>query len=162
MTIVALLSPFLGAAADYAAAKKKFLAAFLALGVVTTGGLALVGEGDWALGATLFILANIGVTSSLVFYESLLPHICSESEVDRVSSAGYALGYVGGGLAHGAGRDRDREARVVRAHGRGHGHAPLVPAAPRPGGRRSRSRSSGACPSRPPCARRTSTPVRGS
>jgi MFS transporter, UMF1 family len=99
MTLVALLSPFLGAAADYAAAKKKFLAAFLGLGVVTTGGLALVGEGDWSLGSTLFILANIGVTSSIVFYESLLPHICNEREVDRVSSAGYAMGYVGGGLS---------------------------------------------------------------
>ena len=99
MTLVALLSPFLGAAADYAAAKKKFLAAFLGLGVITTGGLALVGEGGWVLGAILFILANIGVTSSIVFYESLLPHICDESEVDRVSSAGYAMGYVGGGLA---------------------------------------------------------------
>lgn len=99
MTFVALLSPFLGAAADYAAAKKKFLAAFLGLGVVTTGGLALVGEGGWLLGASLFILANIGVTSSIVFYESLLPHICDETEVDRVSSAGYAMGYVGGGLA---------------------------------------------------------------
>jgi len=87
MTLVALLSPFLGAAADYAAAKKKFLAAFLGLGVITTGGLALVGEGGWVLGAILFILANIGVTSSIVFYESLLPHICDESEVDRVSSA---------------------------------------------------------------------------
>ncbi len=99
MTLVALLSPFLGAAADYAAAKKKFLAGFLTLGVVTTAGMALVGEGDWALGASLFILANIGVTSSIVFYESLLPHICNEREVDRVSSAGYAMGYVGGGLS---------------------------------------------------------------
>jgi MFS transporter, UMF1 family len=99
MTLVAVLSPFLGAAADYAAAKKKFLAAFAGLGVVTTAGLFLVGEGDWLLGAILFILANIGVTSSIVFYESLLPHICEEKELDRVSSAGYAFGYVGGGLA---------------------------------------------------------------
>ena len=99
MGIVAVLSPFLGAAADYAAAKKKMLAWFLGLGVVTTGALALVGEGDWVLGATLFVLGNIGVTSSIVFYESLLPHICREEEVDRVSSAGYAMGYVGGGLS---------------------------------------------------------------
>lgn len=99
MTIVAVLSPFLGAAADYAAAKKRMLAAFLALGVVTTGALALVGEGDWVLGAVLFVLGNIGVTSSIVFYESLLPHLCREEEVDRVSSAGYAMGYVGGGLS---------------------------------------------------------------
>jgi UMF1 family MFS transporter len=99
MTLVALLSPFLGAAADYAAAKKKMLAAFLGLGVIATGALALVGEGDWKLGLVLFILGNIGVTSSIVFYESLLPHLCSDQEVDRVSSAGYAMGYVGGGLS---------------------------------------------------------------
>jgi UMF1 family MFS transporter len=99
MAIVAVLSPFLGAVADYAAAKKRMLAAFLGLGVVTTGALALVGEGDWRLGAVLFVLGNIGVTSSIVFYESLLPHLCREEEVDRVSSAGYAMGYVGGGLS---------------------------------------------------------------
>ena len=52
--------------------------------------------GCWA--ALLFILANIGVTASFVFYESLLPHIASEEEIDRVSTAGYALGYLGGGL----------------------------------------------------------------
>lgn len=99
MAMVAVLSPFLGAAADYAAAKKKFLAGFLVLGVVATAGFALVGEGGWLLGAVLFILANLAVTSTIVFYESLLPHICDASEVDRVSSAGYAMGYVGGGLA---------------------------------------------------------------
>lgn len=98
MLIVAVLSPFLGAAADFAAMKKKMLAACLLLGVVATGGLYFVGRGDWKLGALLFILGNMGVTSSIVFYESLLPHIARQEEVDRVSSAGYALGYVGGGL----------------------------------------------------------------
>ena len=98
MLVVALLSPFLGAAADLAAMKKKMLAACLLLGAVATGGLYFVGRGDWKLGALLFIVANIGVTSSIVFYESLLPHIARQEEVDRVSSAGYALGYVGGGL----------------------------------------------------------------
>jgi UMF1 family MFS transporter len=48
--------------------------------------------------STLFVIAIIGATASVVFYESLLPHIASTSEVDRVSSAGYAMGYVGGGL----------------------------------------------------------------
>jgi UMF1 family MFS transporter len=98
MLIVALLSPFLGAAADFAAMKKKMLASCLLLGVVATGGLYFVGRGDWKLGALLFMLGNIGVTSSIVFYESLLPHIAGPEEVDRVSSAGYAIGYVGGGL----------------------------------------------------------------
>ncbi len=98
MLIVAVLSPFLGAAADFAGIKKRMLAYCLLLGAGATGGLSLVGRGDWKLGALLFILGNIGVTSSIVFYESLLPHIARKDEVDRVSSAGYALGYVGGGL----------------------------------------------------------------
>lgn len=98
MLIVAVLSPFLGAAADFAAMKKKMLAACLLLGALATGGLYFVGQGDWKLGAALFILGNMGVTSSIVFYESLLPHIARQEEVDRVSSAGYAMGYVGGGL----------------------------------------------------------------
>jgi MFS transporter, UMF1 family len=98
MALVALASPLLGAMADYAAIKKKLLAAFLALGVITTGAMALIGRGDWMLALSLFLLANVGVTSSLVFYESLLPHIASEQEVDRVSTAGYALGYLGSGL----------------------------------------------------------------
>jgi UMF1 family MFS transporter len=101
MTIVAILSPFLGAAADYAGAKKKMLGAFLGLGVTTTAGLFWVYRGDWVLGCVLFILGNIGVTSSIVFYESLLPHIASQEEVDRVSTAGYAVGYIGGGLLMG-------------------------------------------------------------
>ena len=82
MLIVALLSPFLGAAADFAAMKKKMLAACVMLGVVATGGLYFVGRGDWKLGALLFILGNMGVTSSIVFYESLLPHIARQEEVD--------------------------------------------------------------------------------
>jgi MFS transporter, UMF1 family len=98
MALVALMSPLLGAMADYAALKKKLLGIFLALGVVTTGAMALIGPGDWALALWLFLLANIGVTSSLVFYESLLPHVASPDEVDRVSTAGYAIGYLGSGL----------------------------------------------------------------
>ena len=98
MIVIALLSPALGAMADYAGIKKKMLAAFMGLGVVSTAGLYFVGKGDWVLGAGLFILGNIGITGSFVFYDSLLPHIARENEVDRVSSAGFALGYLGGGL----------------------------------------------------------------
>jgi len=98
MTTVALLSPLLGAIADYAGIKKKMLFASIAFGVVPTGLLVLVGPGDWKLGAVLYILGNIGVTASIGFYEALLPHIASEQEIDRVSTAGYAIGYVSGGL----------------------------------------------------------------
>jgi UMF1 family MFS transporter len=57
-----------------------------------------VGRGDWKLACALFVAANVGVTSTVVFYESLLPSICAPDEIDRVSSAGYAVGYLGGSI----------------------------------------------------------------
>jgi len=98
LAVVAVISPVLGAVADYTATKKKMLGAFLALGVLATAGMYYIGRGDWVLGATLFGLGNIGVAGTFVFYDSLLPHVARPGEMDRVSSAGYALGYLGGGL----------------------------------------------------------------
>ena len=98
LVVIAVFAPFLGALADYAAVRKKLLAAFLVVGVLSTAGLFFVHHGDWQLAAALFILGNIGVSGSFVFYDSLLPHIASDGEMDRVSTAGYALGYVGGGM----------------------------------------------------------------
>lgn len=95
---VAVLSPVLGAVADVRPWKKRLLAAFAGLGVLASAGLALVGPGDWLAGATLFLLVNIGLNGSFVFYDALLPHVAREEELDRVSSAGYAVGYLGGGL----------------------------------------------------------------
>lgn len=95
---IVLLAPLLGAAADYAGRKKNYLASFVALGLVGTSLLAVVGEGDWVLASAIFVLASIGLGGAEVFYESLLPHITNRCEIDRVSAAGYALGYVGGGL----------------------------------------------------------------
>ena len=68
------------------------------LGVVATAGFALIGPGDLRLASVLFVLAMIGATTSFVFYESLLPRLAGPADVDRVSSAGYALGYIGGGI----------------------------------------------------------------
>jgi len=96
--IVALLSPVLGAISDYAAAKKRMLAGSMLVGATATAGMFFIQRGDLALASTLFVVAIIGATASVVFYESLLPHIATPSEIDRVSSAGYAMGYVGGGL----------------------------------------------------------------
>jgi len=98
MVVVALLSPVLGAIADYAGIKKKMMAATVVLGVTVTAALYLVGRGDWKLGLGLFILGNIFINASFVFYESLLPHIANTEEIDRVSAAGFALGYLSGGL----------------------------------------------------------------
>ena len=98
LAIVAVLAPILGAVADFAGTKKKMLGSFLGLGVMATACMFFIEQGDWQLGAGLFILANIGAAGSFVFYDSLLPHIASQQEMDRVSTAGYALGYLGGGL----------------------------------------------------------------
>jgi MFS transporter, UMF1 family len=96
--IVAVISPVLGAAADYLGAKKRFLASFAGLGVLGSLLLYFAGEGDWLFASGVFVLGNIGFAAGNVFYESMLPHVARPDEIDRVSTAGYALGYVGGGV----------------------------------------------------------------
>ncbi len=97
MVIIALLSPVLGTIADLKGDKKKMLGGFLALGLLSVAGMFFIYQGDWLLASILFILANIGANGSFVFYDALLPHVAREDEIDRVSTAGYALGYIGGG-----------------------------------------------------------------
>jgi UMF1 family MFS transporter len=98
LTITALTAPVLGAVADYAAMKKRLLLIFQVIGVVATAAMVFIYTGDWMLALVLFVVANIGVAGAFTFYDSLLPHIAAPDELDRVSSAGYALGYLGGGL----------------------------------------------------------------
>ena len=98
LVIIAIASPLLGAVSDYRAAKKRFTAIFMGLGVVACCGLFLVGPGDLDLASWLFIAIMVGVAGSYVFYEALLPHIAGPQEIDRVSTAGYAIGYLGGGI----------------------------------------------------------------
>ncbi len=96
--LVAILSPILGAFSDVAAAKKRMLALFMLLGVAAVGGMYFIDRGEYQLASLLYIAATVGATASVVMYEALLPHIASNEEIDRVSSAGYALGYIGGGV----------------------------------------------------------------
>jgi MFS transporter, UMF1 family len=98
LVIIALASPVLGAVSDYGGNKKRFIAAFMGVGTAAVAGLFFVHTGDLTLASWLFVLAVIGVAGSFVFYEALLPHIARGRELDRVSTAGYALGYVGGGI----------------------------------------------------------------
>jgi MFS transporter, UMF1 family len=95
--IVAVVAPVLGAIADYTAIKKRLLAGCVAIGATATAAMFWIGRGDWQFALLLFVIGNIGVAGSIVFYESLLPHLVEEHELDRVSSAGYAVGYMGGG-----------------------------------------------------------------
>lgn len=96
--IVALLAPLLGAIADRGSAKKRFLFSFAALGVVATGGLYLVGRGDWPAAFLLYVLASVGFSGSLTFYDALLVGVARKDQLDAVSALGYSLGYLGGGL----------------------------------------------------------------
>jgi len=98
MVIVALLSPVLGAVADYSASKKRFVALFTMVGVAATASMYFIHHGDLRLASTLFVLSLVGGTGCVVFYESLLPHIAKPEELDRVSTAAYGMGYLGGGL----------------------------------------------------------------
>jgi UMF1 family MFS transporter len=98
LVIIAVLSPILGAISDYRGNKKRMLALFMGLGVAAIVGMFFIERGDLDLASILFTLSLVGVTGSYVFYEALLPHVARAGEIDRVSTAGYALGYVGGGI----------------------------------------------------------------
>jgi UMF1 family MFS transporter len=95
---MALLAPVLGAMADMAAAKKRFLIFFAYLGALSTAALYLIGQGQWTSAILCYALGIVGFSGANVFYDALLPSVAPPERVDRVSSLGYALGYLGGGL----------------------------------------------------------------
>ena len=98
LLIVAILSPILGTVSDVMRAKKRFLAVFAGIGIIGTGLLVLVSTGDWVLALILGIIGRVGFNGSITFYDSLLPHVARRDDQDRVSTRGYAMGYLGGGL----------------------------------------------------------------
>ncbi|MGB7212754.1 MAG: MFS transporter [Gemmatimonadales bacterium] len=98
LAVAAAISPFLGALADQAPIKKRGLASCMAIGVLACGGMWWIEHGDVTLASWLFAIVLVAGTASFVFYEAMLPHLATAEEMDRVSTAGYALGYVGGGL----------------------------------------------------------------
>jgi MFS transporter, UMF1 family len=95
---IALLAPLLGAMADRGGHRKAFLLGWSLLGIGMTFALYFVQQGDWALAATLFALATLGFNGGIVFYDSLLLDVARPADYDRVSSLGYSLGYLGGGV----------------------------------------------------------------
>jgi len=98
LLIIAILSPILGTISDVMRGKKRFLAIFAGVGIVSTSLLVLVGTGDWILASILGIVGRIGFSGANTFYDALLPHVARDEDQDRVSARGYAMGYLGGGL----------------------------------------------------------------
>lgn len=93
-----LFLPILGAIADYSNLRKTMMRLFATIGAVATLLLFFVTGDLWWLGGLLFMLANLAFGAALVFYNAYLPDIASEEERDRVSSYGWAMGYLGGGI----------------------------------------------------------------
>ena len=93
-----LFLPILGAIADYSHLRKQMLQNFATLGAAATILLFLVTGSLWWLGGLLYIVANLSFGAAMVFYNAYLPDIATENERDRVSSFGWAMGYMGGGI----------------------------------------------------------------
>jgi UMF1 family MFS transporter len=92
------LLPVLGAIADYTNLKKRLMALFCYIGVAATCLLFAITGGLYLLGGLLFIIANLSFGATIVFYNAFLNDITTEDQRDKVSSRGFALGYLGGGL----------------------------------------------------------------
>jgi UMF1 family MFS transporter len=92
------LLPILGALGDYSNLKKRLMTLFCYIAVTANCLLFFVKGNLYILGGLLFIVANVGFGASLVFYNSFLPEIASEDQADKVSSRGFAYGYLGGAI----------------------------------------------------------------
>src|SRR5215213_8072834 len=93
-----LFLPILGAIADYSHLRKRLMQFFATFGAAATIAMFFVTGELWWLGGVLFILANLAFGAAIVFYNAYLPDIASEDQRDRVSSYGWAMGYLGGGV----------------------------------------------------------------
>lgn len=92
--IIAILAPLMGAVADYKGMKKKLFTAFMLLGVVFTGLIAATD--NWKIMLVCYMLSRIGFSGSCLFYDSFLTDVTTDEKMDKVSSWGYAMGYIGG------------------------------------------------------------------
>ena len=122
-----LFRALLGALADHRGMKKKFLAGFAFLGISSASLLVPVGKGDWFLASLLYIMGMVGFSGGNNFYDSLLPHVAKEGEIDHISSLGVRLGYLGGGRALGLEPGHDHEARIFWDRRRGVGGKIFIP-----------------------------------
>ncbi|MCB0086340.1 MAG: MFS transporter [Caldilineaceae bacterium] len=93
-----LFLPVLGAIADYSNRKKQLMGFFAYIGAFATTALYFVEGTNYWLGGALFVIANLTFGAAIVFYNAFLPEIAEPDQRDRVSSHGWALGYLGGGI----------------------------------------------------------------
>lgn len=96
--ILFLSMPVLGAVADYTSSKKRFLRFFAVFGAVTTIALPWIPDGAVVWFLLVVLLSQIGFVAANVFYDGFLPVITTDDTIDKVSSKGFAFGYIGGGL----------------------------------------------------------------
>ncbi len=95
---LALVAPFLGALSDYRKVKKNFLFIFMLMGVTANAFLFLVPQGDWFFAACLYGLAFFCCSASCIFNDAMLVSVAEPKDYDKISSLGYSLGYLGGGV----------------------------------------------------------------
>lgn len=96
--VIVIIAPFIGAIADKAASRKKFLTGFIFLGTITTCLLFFIPEGSWVQAAIFYVLATMGFSGGNIFYDSLITNVCTKDKMNFVSSLGFSLGYLGGGF----------------------------------------------------------------
>ena len=96
--LIALSAPILGAFADAGNSKKKLLLTFAVIGIIATGYLFFVPESSWKFAITFYAIGVIGFSGGNIFYDSLLVSVAEDHERNRVSSLGFSLGYLGGGI----------------------------------------------------------------
>jgi UMF1 family MFS transporter len=98
LILIAVMAPALGYLADRTGSKKLLLSVFAVIGALASITL-FVTQGDmYVVAGAIYIVANIGFAAANIFYNALLPHVAKDDEIDQVSTMGYALGYLGGGL----------------------------------------------------------------
>ncbi len=96
--LIAISAPIMGAFADAGNTKKKLLVTFALLGIVSTGYLFFIPESSWKFAITFYAIGVIGFSGGNIFYDALLVSVANDNERNRVSSLGFSLGYLGGGL----------------------------------------------------------------
>jgi UMF1 family MFS transporter len=96
--VMFLVTPMLGAIADFSGSKKRFLVVFATWGALIASLLFFATTGDVFLTLALFLLAHLGFVGANVFYDAFLPDLTTDDTIDMVSSRGFAWGYIGGGI----------------------------------------------------------------